>query len=126
MASQGGPIVNMSISGRTFAVTQDSDPPIDLGGNENDVEMNGDKSARIVSKIVPGKIGPVALVIDHANGDQQFIQEIRDNKELVDVSIELADGSIFYHRGIITDAAEYKPKTGTMDVTSKGEPLTKQ
>jgi hypothetical protein len=126
MAAKGGPLASISIAGRTFPVTQDSDPPRDIGGNQNDVEMNGDKTARVVTEVVPSKIGPVAIQIDDDNGDQEFIQSIKDDGVLVDCSAEYVTGAIYYGQMIVADATEFSPKSSTMEVTLKGEGLTKQ
>lgn len=126
MAAIGGPLANITIKGRTFAVPQDSDPPRDLGGKQADVEMNGDGTARPVLEVVSSKIGPVAIQVDDANGDQEFIQEIKDGGELVDVSAEYVTGAVYYDRMIVTDATEFSPKSSTMEITLKGEKLTKQ
>jgi hypothetical protein len=126
MTAQGGPLINISIAGRTFPVAQDSDPPRDIGGLQNDVEMNGDKTSRVVSEVMPGKIGPVAIVIDDANDDQQFIQTIKDEAQKVDCSAEYITGAIYYAQMAITDATEFAPKASTMEVTLKGDQLTKQ
>jgi hypothetical protein len=126
MAAQGGPLQSLTLKGRTFSVAQDSDPPRDLGGKQGSVEMNGDGTARVVSEVTPSKIGPVAIQIDDANGDQEFIQEIKDDAVLVDAQATYVSGATYYGQMAIVDETTFSPKTSTMEITLQGEPLTKQ
>jgi len=126
MAAQGGPLASITIAGRTFPVAQDSDPPRDIGGKQGAIEMNGDNTARVISEIVPSKIGPVAVQIDDANGDQEFIQAIKEDSALVDCQAEYITGAIWYGQMTVVDATEFSPKSSTMEITLSGEPLTQQ
>jgi len=123
---KGGPIESITIQGRTFAVAQDSDPDRVLGGKQNSIEANGDGSVRVIQEQVPSKIDGIAIVIDDDRGDQEFIQDLKDQGELVDVSVTYVTGSVYYGSMAVVDASKYSPKKATMEIHLAGKKLTKQ
>ena len=54
--SVGGSIESLTLDGRTFSVAADADTTRNLGGTDNEVEMNGDGTYRIVKTRVAAKI----------------------------------------------------------------------
>jgi len=128
MAVIGGPIESVSINGRTFAVPQDVDASIVLGGDQNSVEPNGDgATARILKEIVPFKVSGLGVVIDDDAGDHQFLQDIIDGSDFVDVTLTMADGKVYYGKGIIVEEAGRSSKTSSMEISISGPGrMTKQ
>lgn len=128
MAIIGGPLESASIAGRNFGVPADADVTIFLGGDSNTVESNGDgATGRILKEIKPFKISGLTLSIDDANDDHQFLQDIIDGSEFVDVSVTMPNGDVYSGQGILTDDMERSVKTSTIEVTITGPgKLTKQ
>ena len=48
MSIVGASVEGISIGGRNFPVAADADVTIDLGGDSNTVEMNGDGTGRLI------------------------------------------------------------------------------
>ena len=128
----GGSIQEISIRGRVFAVAADADASRKLGGFENEVQMNGDGTARIVKTRVAWSIGGLTLSINDNRGDQEFLQEIADGVEADDdgfytVSATFASGATYQGRGTIVDANEWASQNTTTGVALSGPGnLTKQ
>ena len=128
MAIIGGPVESATIKGRTFPVPHDADVTMLLGGDKNTVEPNGDGvTARITKEVSTFKISGLTLVIDDDRDDHQFLQDIMDGSEFVDVSVTMPNADVYYGQGIITEEPERSTKSATMDVTISGPGrLTKQ
>jgi len=122
----GGPIKSISINKRNFSVAGDSKPGRIQGGNKNSVSMNGDSTARIIVEIGPSKISGVAIQIDDDDKDQEFVQDIVNLGEFVDVTITYTDGKSWYAQMTVTEDLEYDPATGTMEITLEGTVLKQQ
>ncbi len=120
MAATGGSIVNVSLRGRNFAVAADADANRDLGGWANEVQANGDGSARKIMTRKPWTVGGLTLSIDDDNNDQEFLQEIADLKGWVAITIELAGGAVYQGQGTIADTLETSTQNTTAGVTLSG------
>ncbi|MBP7735953.1 MAG: hypothetical protein KA369_08275 [Spirochaetes bacterium] len=120
MTVKAGPVESVSIKGRTFSVAADADVARDLGGAAPKIELNGDDTGRVIQEKVPWKLAGLSVQIDDDRGDQEFLQDIRDAGEFVDVSATFADGSVYFGQGIVTDKAERASKTGLMDISLEG------
>ena len=128
MAIIGGPCESASIKGRTFGVPADADVKINIGGDSNTVESNGDgATGRILKEIKPFSISGLTLSVDDDKNDHQFLQDIIDGSEFVDVSVTKPNGDVYSGQGIITGDLESSVKTATAEVTIMGPgKLTKQ
>lgn len=128
MAIIGGPVESASIAGRTFGVPADADVSMFLGGDSNTVEANGDgATGRILKEVKPFKISGLTLSIDDEKDDHQFLQDIIDGSEFVDISITKPNGDVYSGQGIITGDLETSVKTATAEIEISGPgKLTKQ
>lgn len=127
MAAVSGSIQEISIRGRNFAVAADADADRALGGFTNDVQANGNGSARLVKKRVPWKIGGLTLSVDDGRADHEFLQSISDANDFVTITITLVSGLTYQGLGIITDDFNYSTEKGTSGVTLMGpQKLTQQ
>lgn len=121
MAVIGGPVESVSIAGRNFGVPADTDVTIILGGDKNSVEANGDgETGRILKEIVPFKISGLDLSIDDDKDDHQFLQDIVDGFDFVDVSLTMPNGDVYSGQGMITEDIERSIKKATAGVTIMG------
>lgn len=127
MSALGGSIETCSIKGRLFSVAADADAERDLGGFTNEVQSNGDGTARIVKTRKPWKLGGLSLSVDDDRADHEFLQQIADSKDFVPITITLASGVTFQGSGIITDDLAFSTEKSTADVTFMGHhELTQQ
>ena len=127
MPSVGGSIEEISFRGRVFAVAADADATVKLGGDENEVQSNGDGSARLVKTVVAWSMTGVELDVNHERGDQTFLQELADGAEFVDVTITLASGTVLQGSGTIFDALEFSTQKSTVGISASGPgKLTRQ
>lgn len=120
MAVVGGPIQEVSIRGRTFPVAADADVARQLGGFTNEVQANGDGSARIVKTRVPWAISGIGLQIDDDRGDHEFLMEIANGKEFVPMTITFASQVTYMGKGMISEEIEFSSETATAEVTLSG------
>lgn len=127
MAAVGGPIQEVSIDGRLFAVAADSDPGRDLGGFTNEVSPNGNGTARILKKRNPWLVKGLSLEVDDNRGDQEFFQEQAAKTDFVDITVTYASGFTYNGKGIIADEYTYSPAKATCEVSLSGpDKLTAQ
>jgi hypothetical protein len=126
MAAVGGPLESITINGRTFSVAQDSGATIDLGGDTNTIEMNGDRTARMVKEVRPFMNESINVAIDHDNDDLQFLTDIQNGFDFVPVSLTLVEGSVYSGEGTITDPVVLATDKATAEVKMSGLNFTKQ
>lgn len=123
----GGSIENISVAGRQFSVPADGDSNTSLGGRSNEVESNGDDTARILQTRGPWMISDVDVAVDDANGDLEFLQATSDAGVFVDMTIKYASGETYQGRGIPTGDLQKASANQTVSLVLKGQgKLTKQ
>ena len=120
MATVGGPIVELTLSGRYFKVAEDAESNRKLGGFENEVAMNGDGSARLVKTRVPWGADGLTVDCDDFNDDQQFLQSLADRNDFFAITVGYASGSIFQGNGQITGEIAFSSKQATATVALQG------
>lgn len=127
MSAVGGPIESVELDGRRFAVAGDADGNRKLGGTENEIQSNGDGTARIVKTRVPWMLDGITVEVNDDRGDQEFLQTFADNKEFKPVTITLASGAIYSGRGIVSGEVQFSTMSSTAELSLSGEgSLTKQ
>lgn len=117
MSAIGGSIESIAIDARVFSVAADADSPRKLGGFENEMQANGDGSARVVKTRMLGQLNDLQLAIDDDNGDQEFLQEIADRNTLVPVTITYASGAIYTGNGQIIGEVNTSSQNTTASVS---------
>lgn len=123
----GGSIQSLTISGRNFAVAADADANRKLGGFENEMESNGDGTAREIKTRVPWSLSDLDVVIDDANEDQEFLQAHADSIGFVPITVTFADGSIYQGSGKVTGENPMSAMGAKASIGIQGEgKLTKQ
>lgn len=127
MAAVGGSIESVSIAGRSFSVAADAESQRKLGGTENEIQPNGDGSARNVKTRVSWSVDGLSLTVDDDRGDHEFLQDIADASGFEPVSITYASGATYQGRGTITGELQASSQNATAAVTLGGPgKLTKQ
>lgn len=120
MPAVGGSIQAISIRGRLFPVASDAEANKKLGGFENEVQANGDGTARLVKTRVPWSIDGLQIEINDDRADQEFLQEIADGLEFVSITMELASGTVYEGTGTITDEVQSSSQNATATIKVGG------
>lgn len=119
-AAVGGSIAAVSLRGRLFPVAADADGDRKLGGFENEVQANGDGSARIVKTRVPWSHGGIVVEVNEDRADHQFLKEIADSKDYVEMTIEYASGAVYMGMGMITGEVKFSSQKSTAEINLMG------
>lgn len=120
MPAVGGSIQSLSIKARVFPVASDAEANKKLGGFENEVQANGDGTARKIMTRVPWAVDGLQVEINNDKGDHEFLQEIADSKEFVSMELELADGTVYSGTGTITDEIQASSQNTTATIKIGG------
>lgn len=127
MTAIGGSIESISLAGRLFAVAADAESQRKLGGFENEVQSNGDGGARIIKTRMPLKLDGVAIEIDDARGDQEYIKGLADGNDFFPIVITYASGESYQGRAMLTGETQASSQSATMPITLEGPgELTRQ
>jgi hypothetical protein len=116
----GGPIQSVSIRGRIFAVASDADAAKKLGGFENEVQPNGNGSARMVKSRVPWSVEGLQLEVSDARGDHEFLQEIADGFEWVAITMDHASGVTYQATGTVSGEVPASSQNATASISLSG------
>ena len=127
MSATGGSIESVTLDGRNFPVAADAEAQRKLGGFENEVQSNGDGTARLIKTRVPLAIDGLALEIDDDRGDQEFLQELSNRKEFFPGAITYASGNTYQATLQIVGETQASSQNATAAVSLMGPGiLTKQ
>lgn len=125
MAVIGGPWESITLNGRTFAVAQDSSPTLDLGGDTNTVEMNGNGTFRITKEKRPALAESINVEADPDRGDLEFLKDLSDDTDVFPVSATKVNGTVYSGACIITDPVVENQDKATAEIKLSGS-FTKQ
>jgi hypothetical protein len=127
MAAVGGSIESISLSGRLFPVAADAESQRKLGGFENEVQANGDGSARIIKTRVPLSIADLTVEIDDDRGDQEYLQELANSTDFFAIAITYANGATYQASATIVGEITASSQNATSGISLAGPGiLTKQ
>lgn len=125
--SVGGSIQSIGLDGRNFSVAADAESQRKLGGWENEVQANGDSTARIIKTIVPLKLDGLTLDVDDVRGDHEFLQNLANATDFFAIDITYASNVVVQGSAIITGELQVSSQSQTAAVTLEGPGiLTKQ
>ena len=127
MAAVGGSIHSVTLNGRNFAVAADADAQRKLGGYENDVQANGNGTARITKTRVPWSLSGLTIEVDDSRKDHEFLQQLADRDDEFPCAVRLASGEVYQGSGAITGelAAGTQNATTSLALMGSGQ-LTRQ
>lgn len=120
MSGIGGPIGELTLSGRYFSVAEDAESNRKIGGDENEVQMNGDGTARLIKTVVAWSNDGLAVSCDDDNKDQEFLQSLADRKGFFDITVGYNNGAIWQGTGQIVGEIAYSSKNATATVALVG------
>ena len=103
MTAIGGPIETISLSGREFRVAADTDAGRKLGGCENEIMPNGDGvTGRLIKTPVTWAVTGINVEIDDDRGDQEFLQDLANQKDFFPIAITYPSAGTYQGRGQLT------------------------
>lgn len=127
MAAVGGSIESVTLDGRSFAVAADAEAQRKLGGFENEVQANGDGTARLIKTRVPLGIDGLTVEIDDDRGDHEFLQELSNRNDFFPIALTYASGITYQGTAQITGETQASSQNATASVSLMGPGvLTKQ
>ncbi len=120
MASIGGPIESVTLDGRGFPVAADADSQRKLGGFENEIQPNGDGTARHIKTRVPWSVDGISLEIDDSRGDHEFIQALSNRNDYFPIAVTYASGDVYQGSGQIVGETQVSSASATASVSLMG------
>ncbi len=120
MAAVGGSIESITLEGRYFAVAADAEAQRKLGGFENEVQANGDGTARLIKTRVPLSLDGLTLEVDDDRADQQFLQELSNRNDFFAIAITYASGSVYQGTAQIVGETQVSSQNATASVNLMG------
>ena len=118
--SVGGSIESVTLDGRTFAVGADAEANRKIGGFENEVQPNGDGTARQIKTRVPWSLDGLTLDIDDDQGDHEFLQELQNRNSFFPITTTYASGKVWQGTGQIVGETQYSNQSTTATVSLMG------
>jgi len=116
----GGPFESHVLGGRRFTCDAEDTAQIQLQGKENEGKMNGDGTIRYTQKRVPGILEGTNLIFDPANGDDDYLDELKNKGKPFDYSGTANDGTVIAGTVQITGELKFNYKEGVVPVTLTG------
>jgi len=120
MTAVGGSIESISLSGRNFPVPSDAEANRKLGGWENEVQVNGDGSARLIKTRVPLALDGLTVEIDDDRGDQEYLTDLAGQNDFFPIAITYASGLVYQGQAQIVGEVQAASKAGTAQVSLQG------
>ena len=118
--SVGGSIESITLEGRNFAVAADAEAQRKLGGFENEVQANGNGTARLIKTRVPLAINGLQIEIDDARDDQEFLQDLTNRNDFFAIAITFASGSTYQGTAQLVDEFQVSSQSSTGAVSLMG------
>ena len=123
----GGYSTFISLDGRSFTLAEDVDLERSLGGDTNDVLMNGDGTARLKKNKARWEVGGLKVVCNDYNDDQQYIEELAARNSFFNIQFDLPSGLIYAGVGQLIGDKKYSSQNAVITLTVAGPGvLTKQ
>lgn len=127
MAAVGGSIESVTLDGRIFPVAADAEAQRKLGGFENEVQSNGDGTARIIKTRVPLSIEGLVVEVDDDRADHEFLQELANRNDFFAIAVTYASGATYQGSAQLTGGAQASSQNATAAIALMGPGvLTKQ
>lgn len=120
MAAIGGPIESVTLAGRSFAVAADAESQRKLGGFENEIQPNGDGTARLVKSRVPWMVDGLTVECDDSRGDQEFLQALQNRNDYFPVTVTYSSGETYQGTGQITGEVQVSNQGATAALSLGG------
>jgi len=116
----GGSLESVTLDGRIYPVAADAEVQHKNGGYENEVESNGDGSARQIKTRVAWSLSGISLEVDNLRGDEEHIQALANRRDFFPISATYASGAVYNARGTITGENPTNTQNATKQVMLSG------
>ena len=127
MPAIGGSLEAVTLDGRNFPVAADAEVQRKIGGFENEVQSNGDGTARLIKTRVPLSLDGLTVEVDDARGDHEFLQGLTDRNDYFPISLTYASGDVWQGSAQIVGEMQASSQAATAAVSLMGPGiLTKQ
>lgn len=127
MTAVGGPVESVSFNGRYFTAPHDVEVNRKIGGFQNEVQPNGDKTARLIKSIVAASIDGLTVAVDDFLEDHEYLQNLTNLNDFFDFTITYSSGAVWSGRMQITGDLQYSNANATCTCSLMGtETLTQQ
>lgn len=120
MAAIGGSVESINVAGREFAVTADADTNRKLGGTENEIQMNGNGTGRIIKTPVASGLTGMVVQCDDTRGDHEFLEEVKNGNDFVPTAVTYASGETYQGTAIITGELQFSSQSSTCAFDMQG------
>jgi len=120
MAAVGGSIESVGLDGRVFPVAADAESQRKLGGFENEVQANGDGSARVIKTRVPLSLDGLTIECDDSRGDHEYLQGLSDRSDFWPLTITYASGVTYQGTCQIVGELQTSSQSATAAVSLMG------
>lgn len=101
MTAVGGSIESITLAGRNFSVPTDTETTRKIGGFENEVQANGDGTARLIKSRVPFMVDGLNVAVDDFKQDHEFLRDLSERKDFFPITVSFASGAIWQGDGQI-------------------------
>ena len=116
----GGSLQSLTLNGRYFTVTVDTEVIRGLGGYTNEILMNGDGTTRNIQTLSPWKLDGINVVVDDDNLDQEFLQGLMNLKSEFPITATYTGNVTYQGTGQITGDNDYSNQTSSATITLMG------
>lgn len=120
MTAVGGSIESVALDGRIFSVAADADSNRKLGGWENEVQSNGDKTGRLIKSAVTWSVDGLTLSIDDTRADAEYLQDLQDRLDFYPIAVTYASGVVYQGTGQIVGETATSSQNTTAAVALMG------
>ena len=120
MAATGGSIESVTLDGREFPIAADAEVQRKLGGFENEVQPNGDGTARLIKTRVPFSLDGLTIETDDDRGDQEFLQALSNRNDFWPIAITYASGKVYQGTAQIVGEMQASSQNATTAVSLMG------
>jgi len=120
MPAIGGSIESITLDGREFTVAADAEAQRKLGGFENEWQMNGNGTARLIKTRTAWSLDGVVIEVDDSRSDQEFIKELTDRNAEFPIAITYASGITYQGTGQVIGENAASSQSATQAVSLMG------
>ena len=120
MPAVGGSIESVTLEGREFPVPADVEAQRKLGGWENEVQANGNGTARLIKTRVPLSIDGLTVENDDSRGDQEYLQDLADRPDFFAIAITYASGITYQATAQIVGDMQSSSQNATTTINLSG------
>lgn len=120
MAGVGGSVESVTLDGRIFPVAADAEINRKLGGFENEIQSNGDGSARLIKTRTPLALDGVVVDNDDARGDHEFVKALADRNDFFPIAITYASGTTYQGSAQISGEIQASSQNATLTFSLMG------